>query len=245
MFSYADSKICVDKNDSNFISLHEFMVNFINSTDISWIGNPNGYIQNFSYKPFHSIMFTEIQLRYLVNKIKENKFLTLRFCSDENAIAKQNGLDGQIHYNVLCLPPESSMAALPIAEIISLMQTNISIDICFQTICKLLRIMTTNRPLAHKIETNFRILVIESLSFAFNKISLVSYLNWADSFTDRKEVSDIDVLTVFHISNEETQHVVLRRVKKCLLSEQAIYIAGLCITNMIDSDQLHDAEKIC
>ncbi|CAG9790408.1 unnamed protein product [Diatraea saccharalis] len=167
----------------------------------------NNFIQNVSLKPFFVILFTEKQLRILLNE-KDRTFCYLD--ATGSLIKKPKDDCKRIFYYSLILrgDEKNERSPFPVAEFISAAHSVPYITFFLSTVCLVLKKLSSRSPIINKIETDFSMALLQATSQAVNKLALIEYVN-----TIFNKFTRIQSMTILHICSSHMIKTFSRKIK--------------------------------
>lgn len=125
----------------------------------------------------------------------------------------------QLLYYAFILPGSKEYGPMPIAEFISSAHSVIDIRHFLDIVTDYLRKMTSYRPVIDKIETDFSLALLQSVSRSFNNVTLSEYIKTIYEDTEI-EIPAPSRWTVIHICSSHCINTVLKRIKKIFLTRK-------------------------
>ncbi|XP_036138813.1 uncharacterized protein LOC118644403 [Monomorium pharaonis] len=207
----------------------QFMLKLIEKYKETWNGTIfNGYIQIYSVEPLYIILVCERVLRYLMT-VRRPLFLYLD--ATGSIIKNLSHIVKQIYNYALVLPGSNMHSPLPIAEFISSCHGVKDITIFLNLVCHYLKLMTTIRPIVDKVETDFSLALLQSVSISFNGMKLSLYLQ--KMYDEVVNKIQQEPLTTLHICSSHFIKTVRKKIKTCIVDKKMGIVASNAITKLI------------
>lgn len=172
--------------------------NIMKECDIKFHKMP-GHIQHFQVDPFGVHMYTETGVSIVVQHLRKKTPLTLYLDATGNVASKVPGQTKRVLYYSLTLPGCGQNA--PPVPVYEMLTNEHSIPpITFWMMQFLRKLSQYTKLRVHQIETDYSWALLQSVLLAFNRESIVSYLDRAfDICSKLKTWKDIRAFTVLHI----------------------------------------------
>jgi len=223
-----------------------FMKKLIEKYDKEWPGKVfNGYINRYSVKPFYIVLIAEDVLRYVIS-LKPG-LVTANLDATGSLIDPPPWTTAQILYYALILPGSEEYGPMPFAEFISSVHSTLDIRQFLDIVCDCFTKITSHSPVIDKIETDFSLALLQSVSRAFNNISLSEYIEAVYEDTERG-IPIPAGWTIIHICSSHCLNTALKKIKKIFFKSKKMKsmrtIAANLVAQLIHSKSVQEAEPI-
>jgi len=183
-----------------------FIKKLIEKYDKEWPGKIfNGYINWYSVKPFYITLIAEEVLRYVIS-LKPGLVMA-HLDTTGSLIDPPPWTSAQILSYALILPGSKEYGPMPFAEFISSIHGILDIRQFLDIIYDYLTKMTSYSPVIDKIETDFSLALLHSVSRSFNDVSLFEYIRAIYEDTE-KGIPAPSRWTVIHICSSHCLNTV-------------------------------------
>ena len=201
-----------------------------------------GYVQYFVQDPFIIHMYTYKQVELL--KLFKNSRLVLYLDATGSLISKPPSCLNKIFYYALTLQhPEYSTSPIPVAEMISSDHSTAEISHFLNKWCLNAKLVISRDLKIGQVEIDYSWAMIHSTCLAFNKISVLNYLEKCWSFVINNE--DLSMTTILHLCTAHIMHRISYNLnKKFKLNKKLKQIILLVFGRMVTSNKIKDVDKL-
>lgn len=134
-----------------------------------------GYLQHLQVDPFAVHLYTQCGLQILAQHLKKNKTVTLHLDATGSVISRITSQPKRVLYYALVLPGMGkNMPPLPVSELVSNQHSIPTLTYWLMETLRALGQITSCH--IHQVETDFSWGLISSVLLAFNKESILLYL---------------------------------------------------------------------
>ena len=178
-----------------------------------------GYVQYFVQDPFIIHMYSYKQLEIL--KLMNSKDIVLNLDATGSLISKPPSCSKKIFYYALTIQhPEFSTSPIPLTEMISSNHSTAEISHFLNKWCLSVKTFTTMELKIKKVEIDFSWAVMHSTCLAFNKFSILNYLQYCWEFIANNEI--LGAITVLHLCSAHIMHRISYNLNKKFKLEKAL-----------------------
>ena len=171
-----------------------------------------GYIQYFVQDPFIIHMYSHKQIELL--KLLDRKGIVLNLDATGSLISKPPSCPKKIYYYALKIQhPEFSTSPVPLAEMISSDHSTAEISHFLNKWFLSIKLFNKNELKINKVEIDFSWACIHSTCLAFNKFTILSYLQNCREFIYDNGKIDVST-TVLHLCSAHIMHRISYNLEK-------------------------------
>ena len=250
-FTHLKSKECLRRVKSEFKSEYRFSNNDI--TDIiatqeyfrSFLTEVpvSGYIQYIAQEPFVVHLYSQNQIALF--KLFQKKDIVLNLDATGSLISKPSKVTNKIYYYALTLQhPEFCISPIPVAEMISSDHGTAEISHFLN------KWVLTSKLVLHKalnitqVEMDYSWAMMHSTCIAFNKISIMSYLDKCWEFVDNLK-SKLDITTVLHLCSAHIMHRVSYNLdKRYKIDKRLKHVILHVLGTMVQSTKINEIDLL-
>ena len=150
-----------------------------------------GYIQDFSILPFRTIMYSESQLNVFVNYCKKTVYPKIFIDATGSLVSSKNLSEKMIYYYAMIIHHETQ-GPIPVCEMLTSDQTTLNLTyFCLKWLRNLHEVSSNCAKRIKHIEINQSWVLLHSTCQAFNRTSLLQYLENSWKFLNSKNRFDI------------------------------------------------------
>ncbi len=203
-----------------------------------------GYIQHFQVDPFGVHMYTETGISIVVQHLRKKTPLTLYLDATGNVASKVPGQTKRLLYYSLTLPGcGQNVPPLPACEMLTNEQSIPQITFWLMQFLRKLSQYTILK--VHQVETDYSWALLQSVMLAFNRESIVSYLDRAfDICSKLKTWKDIRTFTVLHLCSAHVLKAVTQSIERKTADKGLKDFATFVFARLQNSTSMSTALKI-
>ena len=201
-----------------------------------------GYVQYFVQDPFIIHMYTSKQIQLL--KFIKNKAVVLNLDATGSLISKPPSCSNKIYYYALTMQhPEYSTSPIPVAEMISSDHGTAEISHFLNKWCLSAKLVINRDLQINKVEMDYSWAMIHSTCSAFNKFTILNYLQNCWRFVNNGE--DLNVTTVLHLCSAHVMHRISYNLdKKFKIDKQIKRIILHVFGRILNSNNIHEIDHL-
>ncbi len=203
-----------------------------------------GYIQHFQVDPFGVHMYTETGISIVVQHLRKKTPLTLYLDATGNVASKVPGQTKRLLYYSLTLPGcGQNVPPLPACEMLT--NEHSIPQITFWLMQFLRKLSQYTKLKVHQVETDYSWALLQSVMLAFNRESIVSYLDRSfDICSKLKTWKDIRTFTVLHLCSAHVLKAVTQSIGRKTADKVLKDFATFAFARLQNSTSMSTALKI-